>query len=361
MTLEGAIGRVEPGPGEQEVLAALLEELRQRPRDLVVPVTHDYPAHCLDGRPWDVPSLPTGGWGHPPRRSTGRPTTPDAAGTASAPAGIAATNGSTGATTLPAPHNPGTPCVAGGTLSTWIVDLLLTGLFRPEPPEAPRRGADTDEMALISPGRLGEELQTWTPAWLSLTCAALRDAGLPVSAHTDDHAEGADCGCGAADSLGTILALLGQRPRGVDVLLRQWGVDPADLPAPVVGRCAALALTLPPGDGIVGVVSGYAQAPLPVMHGQHHEAAVLANAIPGTTVDVPRVSHLLARALPGNASPQSFVVDTWSFERIADFYLDRDRPAAATRAEVVATVAAFNAATVLTLCGPGMSAVTLRD
>ena len=104
-----------------------------------------------------------------------------------------------------------------------------------------------------------------------------------------------------------------------------------------------------PGDGIVGVVSGYAQAPLPVMHGQHHEAAVLANAIPGTTVDVPRVSHLLARALPGNAAPQSFVVDTWSFERIADFYLDRDRPAAATRAEVVATVAAFNAATVLTL------------
>jgi len=251
--------------------------------------------------------------------------------------------------------------VAGGTLSTWIVDLLLTGLFRPEPPHAPRRGAETDEMALISPGRLGEELQTWTPAWLSLTCSALREAGLPVSAHTDDHAEGTDCGCGAADSLGTILALLGQRPRGVDVLLRQWGIDPEDLPATVVGRCAALALTLPPGDGIVGVVSGYAQAPLPVMHGTHHEAAVLANSIPGTTVDIPRVSHLLARVLPGHTDPQSFVVDTWSFERIADFYLDRERPAEATRAQVVATVAAFNAATLLTLCGPGMSAVTLRD
>lgn len=361
MTLEGAIGRVEPGPEDLEALAALLEDLRRNPRDLVVPVTHDYPAHCLDGRPWDVPSLPTGGWGHPPRRSGTEQTTAHSPDSVPAPTGFTATSGATGATTVPTPHNPGTPCVAGGTLSTWIVDLLLTGLFRPEPPEAPRRGADTDEMALISQGRLGEELQTWTPAWLSLTCSALRDAGLPVSAHTDDHAEGADCGCGAADSLGTILALLGQRPRGVDVLLRQWGVDPADLPAPVVGRCAALALTLPPGDGIVGVVSGYAQAPLPVMHGQHHEAAVLANAIPGTTVDIPRVSHLLARALPGNAAPQSFVVDTWSFERIADFYLDRDRPAAATRAEVVATVAAFNAATVLTLCGPGMSAVTLRD
>lgn len=359
MTLEGAIGRTGPGPEDRETLAALLEDLSGDPSDLLVPVGTPYPAHCLDGRPWDVPSLPTRGWSHPPRpRPVAAAVGAGAAPTAAAgvcPAPSDATEGE-----LPPPRTPAVARLAGGTLSTWIVDLLLTQVYRPEPPEPSSRRQTADGMALLTPGRMGEELQTWTPAWLSLTCAALRDAGLPVSSHTDDHAGGGDCGCGAADSLGTVLALLGQHPAGVDALLRQWGIDPADVPEEIGGRCGALALTLPHGDSIAGVVSGYAQSPLPVMHGHHREVAVVANAVTGTSVDVPSLARHLAAAPGVGTDPQAFVLDIWSFDRVADFYLDRADPPPVPRTAIVATLAAFNAATLLTLCSPDITAVTLR-
>lgn len=365
MTLAGAIGRVEPPSEHREALEALLDGMRRTPEDLLVPVSSSHPASCFDGRPWEVPTLSLDGWCAPERRVRDLTPKDSAPMSQSSPAldpGRAAAATTIAASpAMPAPRTPLTPRVAGGTLSTWIVDLLLTALFLPTAPEDPHPRREIDRMTLLTPARLGEELQSWTPAWLSLTCAALRGAGLPVSAHTDDRAAGADCGCGAADSLGSILALLGQHPRGVDDLLGQWGVDPGDLPTDVVRRCAAVALNLPTGDGIVGIISGHAQSPMPVMHGPHGEVAVLANTRPGTTVDVPHLTELLAGALPADHTPQAFIVDTWSFGAIADFFLDREDPPPVTRAEVIATVAAFNAATLLTLCGPGMPTVALGD
>lgn len=321
MSLPGALGRIAPAADVLDVVDAHLRTPGDLPTDLLVPVDVEHPASCMDGRPFDVEVVEL-----PHHRR-------------SAPS--------------PRCDAPRTPRVAGGTLSTWVTDLLATGLFRPEVPRDRDPAWETDDMRLLTPSAIGEELQSRTPAWLSLTCASMRAAGLPVSIHTDDHAHAPDCGCGAADSLRTVLALVGQRPEGLSALMEQWGTDPEALPDVVVQRCSAFALTLPAGDDLAGIIAGYSDTVLPVMRGDHREVAVLANPVEGTTVN-PRVLDTLC----GTEGTQCFVVDTWSFSRIADFLEDTARrtstPLSLTREQVLATTCAFNAAAVLTLCAPAM-------
>lgn len=349
MTLTGAIGRLEPAPSQLPGIRAGLERLTADPGGALVPVSRPYPAGCLDGRPFEIPDMPAA---------------------------------------ARVPDGGSTPRVAGGTLTTWVVDVLLTGVFRPvavpgrgtgarrrgERPEGPPPVRETG----ADPAGLGEEIATWAPAWLSLTCASLRAADLPVSAHGDDHAAPGNSGCGAVDSVATILGLLGQRPPGVVALMESWGIDVADVPEAVLRRCGALALTMPDGDDIAGVISGYADSPMPIMHGPHREVAVVANTVPGTTIDAAAVGAALdaAGAGPGvgtgaaDAEPpgeagawQVFAVDTWAFGSIADFYRDQAADggrAPASHDQIVATAAAFNAAALLTLCAADMPVAVLR-
>lgn len=326
MGLPGALGRIAPHADAVDAIDARLSTLSASPGGLLVPVDAQHPASCIDGRPFDteVVDLPHR-VGEPPTR----------------------------ACTIPR-----TPRVAGGTLSTWVTDLLTTDLFRPDVPRGHDPSWETDDMRLLTPSSMGEELQSWTPAWLSLTCAALRTAGLPVSIHTDDHAHAPDCGCGAADSLRSILALIGQRTDGLAALMERWGTDPADLPEPVVQRCSAFALTLPHGDDLAGIIAGYADTVLPVMRGPHREVAVVANPVESTTVDPEALATLC-----GAEGAQVFVVDTWSFSRIADFLAAtaarNSRSLPFDRDQILATTCAFNAATVLTLCAPTMPAAVV--
>ncbi len=321
MTVLGAIGRIEPDQQEHALVEARLRRVAADPSSVLVPAHGAFPARCMDGRPFTV-----------------------------AEAGP-------GASTGPLDSCVRTPRTAGATLTTWVVDLLLAALFRPDSSSTRTDDRTTRELALHDPGLLGEEMSSWSPAWLSLTCAALRAAALPVSGHTDDAShQTADCGCGAMDSLGSILALLGQRPAGIDDLVRSWGIDPDAVPGSARRRGASLSLTLPTGDEISGVISGYASTPLPVMHGSHHEVALVANTRVGTTVD----TDALGAALSGDPSlpAQVFVIDVWSFASIADFLLEQaastGAPVPATRDQIIATAAAFNAASALILCGPEM-------
>ncbi len=329
MTLIGAIGRIMPERSRIADTQAALARLNNDPSRFLLPVDIAYPASCLDGRPFDLPATP------PAARSA---------------------------------HHMRTARVAGGTLTTWLIDVLLTGMFLPT--RRPGGGAGPREADIdMDPSRLGEEIANWAPSWLSLTCATLRSAGLPVSAHSDDHATPGNSGCGAIDSLSTTLGLLGQRPQGLVDLMVSWGVDPTAVPVGVLRRSGSLALTMPDGDDIAGVISGYADPPMPTMHGSHQEIAVLANSFPGTTIDPSAVAAALADAgaqpEPSAAPAQVFVVDTWSFAAVADFYLDQaaraPRPLVVTRDQVVATAAAFNAATLLTLCAPEMPVTVLRS
>ena len=161
MTLLDAAGTLGPQYGLAATVRSTLDGLERGASHIRCASVGNYPAQCIDGRP-------------------------------------------------SAEDRPAFPRSAGGSLTTWVVDFLLTGVFAPE----------VDELA-------EENLSDVLSKWLDTTCATLAEAGIPVSGHRDDQANEAKAGCGAADGLGVILALLGSHPAGIDALLTEWGIDPA--------------------------------------------------------------------------------------------------------------------------------------
>ena len=290
MTLLDAAGTLSPQPESATAVAGALRDLATDSSHLRCATASNYPAQCIDGRPF-------------------------------------------------AGQHSAMPRSAGGSLTTWVVDFLLTGVFAPEQSEAAEQS-------------LADVLMSW----LDATCATLVEAGLPVSGHRDDHANGAKAGCGAADSLGVILALLGSHPAGIDALLTDWGIDPADLPDVVFARAREAAAGVPSGPELIAVIGRHAQEPLPTVTGAHLEAAVIANSWAGHTVR------------PGAGptdSTQAFGIDLWALPHIADFLMivaaRSGHMLAASDAHITATAAAFNAAALLVLCSPDMPSIVLRE
>lgn len=288
MTLLNAVGTIGPQPDSLPSVEAALADLRTDPGSVLCASANNYPAQCIDGRP--------------------------AVG-----------------------EHLSLPRTAGGTLTTWVVDFLLTGVLAPSADDAPD-------------GNIREVLCLW----LDNVCRTLAEAGLPVSDHRDSHGDATRTGCGAADGLGAILAVLGARPEGLDALLSEWGIDPADLPLSVVLRAREVAGVVPAGTELVPIIEYYAQAAVPVLDGAHGEVAVIANAIEGET-------------LPWGTGPldrtQAFGVDLWALPRIADFLVlvaaREGYVLSASTKQIVATAAAFNAAALLVLCSPEMPTVVL--
>lgn len=288
MTLLNAVGTIGPQPDSLPSVEAALADLRTDPGSVLCASANNYPAQCIDGRP--------------------------AVG-----------------------EHLSLPRSAGGTLTTWVVDFLLTGVLAPSADDAPD-------------GNIREVLCLW----LDNVCRTLAEAGLPVSDHRDSHGDATRTGCGAADALGAVLTVLGDRPEGLTVLLSEWGIDPADLPLSVVLRAREVAGVVPAGTELVPIIEYYAQAAVPVLDGAHGEVAVIANAIEGET-------------LPWGTGPldrtQAFGVDLWALPRIADFLVlvaaREGYVLSASTKQIVATAAAFNAAALLVLCSPEMPTVVL--
>lgn len=290
MTLLNAIGTIGPQSDRLAPVEAALAELHENPHSALCPSASNYPAQCIDGRPAesDHPSLP---------RS------------------------------------------AGGTLTTWVVDFLLTGVMAP-PANTMYEDGFAEMLSL----------------WLDNVCRTLAEAGLPVSDHRDNHSSDSKSGCGAADGLGAILTVLGERPEGLDALLTSWGIDPEDVPPSVVLRAREVAGVVPIGTELIPIIERNAQNPIPILHGAHGETSIVANTVEGQTLSQDAVPL---------AGTQAFGVDLWALPRIADFLV-----LAATRAgyvlsastkQIVATAAAFNAAALLVLCSPEMPTVVLRE
>ena len=290
MTLLNAVGAIGPQPDFLPSVEAALADLRTDPGSVLCASANNYPAQCIDGRP--------------------------AVG-----------------------EHLSLPRTAGGTLTTWVVDFLLTGVLAPSADDAPD-------------GNIREVLCLW----LDNVCRTLAEAGLPVSDHRDSHGDATRTGCGAADALGAVLTVLGDRPEGLTVLLSEWGIDPADLPLSVVLRAREVAGVVPAGTELVPIIEYYAQAAVPVLDGAHGEVAVIANAIEGET-------------LPWGTGPldgtQAFGVDLWALPHIADFLVlvaaREGYILSATTEQIVATAAAFNAAALLVLCNKNMPTVVLGE
>ncbi|WP_165216607.1 hypothetical protein [Schaalia sp. ZJ1691] len=319
MTLKGTIGHIQPAEGEVDRIDAALRLIVSDPQKVLVPVEQSYPSACIDGRPMIVSQTSASG------------------DTVTSRAALR-------------------PRLAGGTLSTWIVDLLLTRVFRPS------SLASAQDLTRIPVQRVSHDFEQWSPSWLSMLCSSLREAGHDVSCHSADASAGDDSGCGALDSLASIIAIIGQVPDAVAELMAAWGIPLTDVPEQVFAACSSVSLTLPTGADLAGIISAYASTPIPVAAGPHAEVAVIANRIPRTTVN-PQALH---EVLGG----QAFVVDVWAADAIADFFLTAHRADLpqgmstgdshrATRKAIIATVCAFNAAAVLALSGPRMRVGTL--
>ncbi len=228
------------------------------------------------------------------------------------------------------PHsNGGVPRTAGATLTTWAVDLLLTKLFA------------SDDLT----------------GWLAHTCDALKQSGLPVSGHRAETHGAGTSGCGAADGLGAILAMLAQNRSGVADLLRRWGIDPELVTGAVRSEAERLSTALPSGAEIIDIIDSAAGAQIPTLEGPHAEVAIVANTRSGQVVGRGALAHELD-SVPGTA--QAFCVDVWALPAIGDFFARSSSEISQyDRDQITAVAAAFNAAALLVLCGPSTPVVVL--
>ncbi|MFT0761647.1 cadmium-containing carbonic anhydrase [Scrofimicrobium sp. R131] len=203
-----------------------------------------------------------------------------------------------------------TPRSAGGTVGLWVAAALAT------PP--------------------GTEL----PA-LDEVVSGLDRAGLAIGAH---RGPGTGSGCGAADGLVPILGnLLEQRGHAQHLLNL---MDAGRMDATLVERVEEVAgLVTQSGTDLVEAVAAAPNAQILDLVGDHAESATVLNYRRGTTLNTPALAEAYRPA------PQAFVVDAWAFPASAAALAELV-PAPSER--LVTALAAFNAASVLTLASPEM-------
>lgn len=227
-----------------------------------------------------------------------------------------------------APHS------SGGTVSLWVTTLLCNGA----------READIRSFDAL--------------------CSVLRAHGLPCGGHDDAHAAGTHSGCGAADHLSSILALIDEAPQQLTDIVASWGCD-VSLIDEAVRECARnLAASCPPGSEVIATLRPHAEGFFPCFNEDHAEQAVLVNPVSGTVIDRHAVAHALVASGRLSGMPrQFFAVDTWAFpyasEHLHAVGAVVSSPTPEVHARCAAILAAVNAATVMTLCAPGIPVVTL--
>lgn len=146
----------------------------------------------------------------------------------------------------------------------------------------------------------------------------LKDRQLGFGAHTDDHAHGSNCGCGAIDKAPMIIGdalKFEQGIRGViDVLSPQnQYIDP------VYDNFRDFAPTMSPetyeGSSVAIEIADNGKV-IKELTGSHLEMYIILNTVEGHTVDQEKV-----RAASGGAV-QVFAVDVWRMKQLADKQYD---------------------------------------
>lgn len=161
----------------------------------------------------------------------------------------------------------------------------------------------------------------------------LKESGITYGAHTDDHAHGDNCGCGAIDKYGIVSAnVVKYRSNIVASLAVLYGdefEDNADAIADAMGVYDHL------DDAYYGILSGRQAmddiekdgAVVKQLEGEHLEGTILINKVEGTTLDQQKLRDTLSeRGYSPNV--QAFVVDEWRgrmyADAVADIVLEQD-------------------------------------
>lgn len=161
----------------------------------------------------------------------------------------------------------------------------------------------------------GQAIGLSLPHVFSRSIETLEQEGVDFGAHTDEHAHGENCGCGAIDKapeavmaaikyenpIREVIKMLGSDTSELDVVYSNWRRYTRDLAVQPAysGREVA--------DKIISRGKVMKQ-----LAGDHRERAIVLNTVPGYTVDQAYVRQ------ETNNEAQSFAVDVWRLQEISE-------------------------------------------
>ena len=152
----------------------------------------------------------------------------------------------------------------------------------------------------------------------------LTSHAIHYGAHTDTHAHGNTCGCGAIDKFRRTVQASGTFQEQIRETARLWADTTEVMEQVFETRAHVAASTSYVGDAIGSDMMALMLregAIVKELRGDHLETIVIFNNEPGTTVDQQRIADILSQAgLP--AGMQAFVVDTWRGEMYAQAVAD---------------------------------------
>ena len=138
--------------------------------------------------------------------------------------------------------------------------------------------------------------------------------GIDFGAHTDDHAEGPNSGCGAIDKAPTILENIAKYRQEISDTLVALGND-IDEVRDVIAAFGGFRDTVKNEDHngaqLVRKIQGEGKV-VKQLGGSHDEERIIFNFVPGYTIDQERIRKIT------NNKAQAFVVDIWRLKDIAE-------------------------------------------
>ena len=159
--------------------------------------------------------------------------------------------------------------------------------------------------------------------------AELKKRGISYGGHTDNHAHGENCGCGALDKYAHSVKLSGAYHDEISQTAQVFYGPDAEATSPALERAFASRTAISNDERYMSNASGRQTMNLMERDGavikelgdQHFEAIDIFNEEPGTTVDQEKVAELFAAAgLPDNI--HVFAVDVWRGRMYADAVAD---------------------------------------
>lgn len=216
--------------------------------------------------------------------------------------------------------------------------LLKRGLYRPKVFGGALMMATAAKIGL---GRAGEtDLQTVVEQSMDL----LKESGVNFGAHTDEYAEGPNCGCGAIDRAPDILRAAVRYEQAIRGAIKALGVADDELDT-VYQNFRDYATNLPEdssysGRKVMDRIAGMGKI-IKRLRGTHNERRIIINAVEGYTVN----QALIRQKTNGKA--QVFAVDSWRLSDIANKMYEH-RPVEQQRALLSGLVYTVATAAVLT-------------
>lgn len=161
-----------------------------------------------------------------------------------------------------------------------------------------------------------------------LMAGKLAEEAFSHGAHSDDHAEGQNCGCGAIDKYPVITAnAVAYRPQITDTLEALYG-DAFEANRQEIEQAFGVYETLARDAGYFTDASGKQSmdqildsgAVVKELAGHHIEETIVINDVEGTTLDQQYFTETIKNAGSGEKPRivQAFSVDTWRGHQIAD-------------------------------------------